>query len=522
MIPRERLPVLLLAFALAAALAHFAWYIAPFEDAFITYRYAENLLAGHGLVYNPGEVVEGYTSLLWTLILAGVSAAAVPIELGSQVLSVAAGLGLTGLAALLARQLRGDAPHFTIHDALAALLVASQGTLAYYAGTGMETTLFGLVVGAAGLVLMRPQPSRAWLAGVLLGIGALIRPEGVGYAGLMVLALAPSLADRRDALRVLLAFGAVFLPSEVWRAVHFGHLLPNTYYAKASPSTALLGAGVVHAEAYLVGHGFVLALGAALFLALRTRTRGARVAMAVVGGAIVNVVLVGGDIFPFFRFFLPAIAFGAAAIAVTAARFAPRFGGWILVAIVAASLATEFVPTHSLLTRDAISEAERVRGVARMNQDYRTIGRMLRTSGAQPLLAVNAAGIVPYESQLPTIDMLGLTDAHIAHRDIVLGRGVIGHEKHDAAYVLSRRPDLIVLGLPQLVPSGPLTQGRLRNLLKRYRRYLPGDAEMLALEDFGRWYDPVGIPADASRMLIAFARRGQPRPTSDSSPWTRL
>ena len=42
------------------------------EDAYISLRYARNLIEGRGLVFNPGgEGVEGITNLLWTLILAG-------------------------------------------------------------------------------------------------------------------------------------------------------------------------------------------------------------------------------------------------------------------------------------------------------------------------------------------------------------------------------------------------------------------------------------------------------------------
>src|SRR5207249_3174984 len=37
------------------------------DDAFITFRYAHNLLNGHGMVFNPGERVEGYTNFLWVL-----------------------------------------------------------------------------------------------------------------------------------------------------------------------------------------------------------------------------------------------------------------------------------------------------------------------------------------------------------------------------------------------------------------------------------------------------------------------
>ena len=52
------------------------------DDAFISFRYAANLLAGEGLVYNHGEWVEGYTNLSWTVVMAGVMALGVdPVEL---------------------------------------------------------------------------------------------------------------------------------------------------------------------------------------------------------------------------------------------------------------------------------------------------------------------------------------------------------------------------------------------------------------------------------------------------------
>src|SRR6266404_6223228 len=40
------------------------------DDAFISFRYARNLVEGHGLVFNPGERVEGYTNFVWVLLAA--------------------------------------------------------------------------------------------------------------------------------------------------------------------------------------------------------------------------------------------------------------------------------------------------------------------------------------------------------------------------------------------------------------------------------------------------------------------
>lgn len=69
---------------------------------------------------------------------------------------------------------------------------------------------------------------------------------------------------------------------------------------------------------------------------------------------------------------------------------------------------------------------------------------MRNTFPPDTLIATNTAGSIPYFSKLPTIDMLGLNDKHIAHREIKnMGAGQVGHEKGDGDYVLSRKPDYI-------------------------------------------------------------------------------
>src|SRR5512134_1874671 len=44
-------------------------YFGMFDDAMISMRYAWNFSHGQGLVWNPGERIEGYTNLLWTLVM---------------------------------------------------------------------------------------------------------------------------------------------------------------------------------------------------------------------------------------------------------------------------------------------------------------------------------------------------------------------------------------------------------------------------------------------------------------------
>ena len=56
--------------ALVAACGAAAWSADPvaYDDAYISYRYADNAVRGLGVVFNPGERVEGYTNFAWTAI----------------------------------------------------------------------------------------------------------------------------------------------------------------------------------------------------------------------------------------------------------------------------------------------------------------------------------------------------------------------------------------------------------------------------------------------------------------------
>src|SRR5207248_1896056 len=83
-------------------------------------------------------------------------------------------------------------------------------------------------------------------------------------------------------------------------------------------------------------------------------------------------------------------------------------------------------------------------------QAHVAFGRWAR--GATPpgaLIAMDDAGAGPFYADRPTLDMLGLNDAHIGH---LPGRFGI---KHNTAYVLARRPEIIVLGARRPQPSGP-------------------------------------------------------------------
>ena len=194
-----------------------------FEDAYITFRYAQNIADGQGFAFNPGERILGTSAPLMTLILA------LGAALGAEVVKLAGWIYVVALAFsgwIGARVLRGQGlPNAGVFFALSTAWAAGEA-LAYF---GMETTLHLLLIVLAIWATLRPvQPAAL---GVLLGLLCLNRYDGVLICG--VIGCFRWIQDRRppwiEAAVAFLIFGS-------WLAFaqhYFGSIFPNTLGAKA-------------------------------------------------------------------------------------------------------------------------------------------------------------------------------------------------------------------------------------------------------------------------------------------------
>jgi hypothetical protein len=202
----------------------------PFDDTFITFRYALNLARGHGFVYNAGERVLGTTTPLWALLLAGFR------SLGASIPAVAFGVPLIAdaVSALLILRLlsRLGFPRRVALGA-AVLFLALFDDLSI-ARSGMETSLFVLLVLAA---LAATAEGRLAFAGFAAGLAGLTRPEGlvllpvVLAAGLLRWRRPPA---RRDALLGALILGVTLGAWVLFATLYFGSAVPQSIVAKAS------------------------------------------------------------------------------------------------------------------------------------------------------------------------------------------------------------------------------------------------------------------------------------------------
>ncbi len=510
------LPALFVVLGLGAAFV----YLEPFEDAFITFRYAEHLAHGLGFAYNPGEQVEGFTSFSWTVLLAGAARLGMSVPATATALSLLSGAAFVILVWKFAEQsARADGSEATLADrSFACALVVASGTFGYFAASGMETLFFAcLLCGGVLALLAEHTPLRAAFAGTLLALAAMTHPEGIGYAFVLLGALAFERSSRRFALHAAFACALCLVPFYAYRWAHFGYPFPNTFYAKASPSLALFLAGARRVEAWLTGQLFWVAVIACGWLfRRRVASRGVLLSAALFWAAVLQTIASGGDTFAFHRFLLPAVP--AAATLVSAARREAqrhdllgrrlvRASAGLAVAWVALVLAASFLPLYSFATQRETSEYHLVQSVNGLNRDYFLVGAWLRDHAPKDaLIAVNAAGIVPYTSGLRTLDMLGLTDAHIAHAPITLGHGAIGHEKNDPAYVLARKPDYIFPGLP-IPASRHLTMQEVAERYAAWFPFLPGDQALMTNSAFPANYRLQRAPLADGREILYFARR---------------
>ncbi len=462
------------------------------DDAYISFRYAQNAIRGYGLFFNPGERVEGFTNFLWTTLMIPLEGARVDVGRASMVLGVLFALGTLWLVVRFAKTV--GAPRGA--GWLAVLLLAVDGSFALWAVAGLETALFAFLVFAGALLYVKEQdggrktddgepssvlrpPSGFPYSGIFFALAAMTRPEGLFVFALTVAHQAAwrvlaerRLLTRRDLTRVV-AFGALFAPYWLGRWWYYKSFFPNSFYAKVSPGgpAAQLERGWNHLSQFVNVHlGWLIVLPAfaavvgAVWRVARGEERSSSPRLtphvsrafwttylaAIIVPYAAYIVYVGGD-WSVGRFFVPLLA----PFYILFAAGIVEMWRWV-VEHWGARLQSAAAPASILLSALLLVFSSwngeygiYVRGFDAANATLarETMGKWLRANvPSGTLIAVDAAGQVPYFSELPAIDMFGINDLHIGRLNVAtLGEGTPGHEKFDLGYVIARDPKYVVI-----------------------------------------------------------------------------
>ncbi|MBW2666391.1 MAG: hypothetical protein JRE13_08885 [Deltaproteobacteria bacterium] len=480
----------------AAQVRHYAFIG---DDAFISFRYARNLVDGLGLVWNAGEAVEGYTNFLWVLTMAAGMGVGIEPERLSVTLGVASGLAVLGSVVWW------NAARYGWRQPLIwlapAALVSSRSFTAWSTG-GLETQLFTCMVFLA-LGLLCSERGRSdrtpWRSSLLFALAALVRPEGVLFAAVAGVCLFVDTLGNRRSMRVCLGFALPLLVVVgghlLWRHAYYGYWLPNTWYAKVHGLWWDQSAKYFHH--FFSDYRLHWFLPLALVPAFLRRRFTDYCLLTSVCAYCAYVVYVGGDRFEF-RFLVVVLPILYVLIAdglILIWRVAPRNSqsGRVVAAFGVAAVASALVTTtfagstrpEAVRTRDSIASLGAIRAYAEQRIGE---GRGLREaidSGVLPAdlkVAVTGAGALPYYTMWPMVDIYGLNDATIAHQHVRV-RSQIGHEQQLPPGYLAEQEVVVVDVLNHLVfGTDPMRMALRLKRAARIAKAMRGKDAMAGLE----------------------------------------
>jgi len=381
------------------------------DDAYVTFRTADNFLNGYGLRWNVDSRVESFTHPLWLFAMIGATAVTGEVYYTSIFLSIA--LTLAAVVLLLWRLTMS----MSIAILAASALVLSKAFVDY-STSGLENPLTHLLLVIFFIIAASSVPNRVFWLSLLASLISLNRLD----AGLLVLPVLSPAVWKHGLKRSLgpLALGMVPLAAwEVFSLIYYGFPFPNTAYAK-------LDTGVPRSE--IVHQGFLylldeagndpltlLTISAALALPFLMKRSGA--VAAGVALYLVYVVEIGGDFMSGRMFAEPFLCSVIALTAVPVEEFgAPLAVGLGLVWVVGlsaprptilsdAAFGADTTP-EQLLRPNGIQEERRYyypatglltayRDVAMPNHRWLHLGEEIRASGER-VWSTDAAGFFGY------------------------------------------------------------------------------------------------------------------------------
>ncbi|UCE26296.1 MAG: hypothetical protein JSW52_08000 [Candidatus Coatesbacteria bacterium] len=405
------------------------------DDAYIIYRYAQNLAHGHGVVWNVGEdPVEGYTSFAWVVLNAFAILLGLNPVLFSKTVSVLAVLLIIWDIARVTKKMNWGLAFIFAGS------IALSPPFAFLTIQGTETvfTAFILYVLARLSFEIAGGPARmsyCWFWWVVAFIGGLTRPDTLVFSfGIFVGLTAYLTADKNWKLLrgfllpcpVFVMFGLIYM---VWRISYFGYFFPNTFYIKFAGTAGKISPwGVndvkVFLTRYLSPYFLIISFLAGKYF---DKKRIIYILPVVLGAIFFGLYLffinpIQGF---FWRFIFPVYPATLYAVVYYFAKleykrlFIARWWVSLILVLVFAGWTLRFTPSV-LFAKENVTQYDRV-----------AMGKEL--AGIPGTMFTSESGALPYYSGWKTIDMLGLNSEEIAHNGL------------STEFLISVNPDLIMI-----------------------------------------------------------------------------
>lgn len=466
------------------------------DDSFISLRYARNLVEGNGLVFNPGDNVEGYTNFLWTMLMT------IPLKLGRDPVLFG---HFIGIASMVVTLLMTIAIANRVFDSkvlgnFTALILLTNSTFIIYATGGLETQLQTALVMSVWLLaipalmqfpsMRTDRPYRTLELFVLSLVSGLALLTRLDSALLVVIPAAavfwavlrsgrqrdssgPQVSRKQLALNLVALVVPVLVMVvwwTVWRLDTYGSFVPNTAVAKANTLRVSILQGLSFLFFFLLLNLLFAFVPAAL---IRGREVLARQPFVAISAALALWVLyllkVGGD-FMEFRFMVAVLPLIALMLVALISLTRSEFWKMVMVCSLAVGAVLHLVvlgANGGIANIDSNANlyayvTDPDSGEAVMGQELRSVlngsAEAEQPGSGAVIIATGAAGAIPYFARLRTIDTLGLNDWWTARHGLVIDSEAIPKPGHTrvatVAYMKEQDVNLSIIARGQPKPDG--------------------------------------------------------------------
>ncbi|UCD94772.1 MAG: hypothetical protein JSU69_01595 [Candidatus Zixiibacteriota bacterium] len=430
------------------------------DDAFISFRYAVNLIDGHGLVFNVGEKVEGYTNFLWTILIALGMASGIDPSALTQVLGILSFAVTAVILGFLSWKLfHARARQAALFIPLSSLCLLLHRDYQVYATSGLETSWTAMLVclGAALQILARRKGAYL-VGGLVLILAGMSRPDAmIFYVVGIAYVLIAGEKKISSVIYYLLPLIILYLPYWIIRYNYYGYPFPNTYYAK-SADLSYFKQGFLYLWLYFKTYYILFVMiPAIIWLTLKKPLIGRHMSDRIQRSILVSllfivpyvfyVVKTGGD-FMFARFFIPITPVMFFLLETSLHKLIDNNGlRYFLAALIVITVSFRFDQYPSGGVREGISD-ERFYYPPEKTEAARETGLKIREYLADTDYTVafyGAHAMYVYYAGVPVAieSDAGLTDEYIAHLPLPR-RGRVGHEKHaPVEYLYERKVNFV-------------------------------------------------------------------------------
>jgi hypothetical protein len=441
-----------------------------YDDSYIAFRFSSHWATGLGPVWNAGEnPVEGFTSFAWVLIgailqLFGLLPHVIMPWVGVASWFIAIAIILPKLIEVVSANLNAGSFFPRAVKILVFVALAANSAIGFQAFHGLETALFSLAI-----LLVVYQAVLSQTIGDYIKLAALslflfsVRPDGAAILlPVWVVAFLLSPGSRKNIFIGALVTAGLIGMYTAAKWAYFGYPVPNTFYIKEA-TDSLAGQSYVQEYVILLAPLLIFLVYASGRLGLSRTLTDKPFMILITPAALFTAAYIGIDpiLGNIYRFLIPTL---------------PLFvlAGLRLYLLAASPAKEETTPNESkprfateaflffalaIITVNVLFNVKVYLQYGFLQSYFGAIDNTRVQHGLQlqaadklspkPLLATGDIGAIPYFSDLPTMDLIGLADETIAHQGLT-------HE-----YIQSRQPDLLILqdfyvtGSSKVLACGP-------------------------------------------------------------------